>query len=213
MVEIGKKDIIDRNTLPMEPFGRNASYRALDISHSSVTRATIANLIFRTFDLVANGHIKPIAPIKIYPFSEIVDAFRYMRGGSHVGKIVISDGLKRDIEVPTRAGRPVLDLRDDVSYLIVGGLKGICGSLAIYLAQHGAKHITILSRTGYQDEKSQAVLQDLSAVGAQVDLVKGDVSNIDDVQCMFRQSKKPVAGIIQGAMVLRVSILNYIMFI
>ncbi|MCJ1264132.1 hypothetical protein MMC22_004003 [Lobaria immixta] len=203
MVEIGKRDILDRNTLPMEPFGRNASYRALDLSHSSVTRDTFARLISRMFDLIANGRIKPIAPMKIYSFSEIVDAMRYMRGGSHIGKIVISDGHERDIEVPTRAARSVLKLRGDVSYLMVGGLKGICGSLATYLAQHGAKHITVLSRSGYQDEKSQAVLQDLSAIGAQVDLVKGDVSNIDDVQRVFLQSTRRVAGIIQGAMVLR----------
>lgn len=209
MVEIGKRDILDRNTLSMEPFGRNASYRALDLSHPSVTPDTVSKLISRMFGLIVNGHIKPITPISIYSFNEIVDAFRYMRGGSHIGKIVISDGPERDIEVPTRAARPVLNLRGDVSYLIVGGLKGVCGSLAIYLAQHGAKHIMVLSRSGYQDEKSQAVLHDLSTIGAQVDLVKGDVSNIEDVQRMFRQSTRPVAGIIQGAMVLRVSIFRY----
>ena len=33
MVEIGKRDIIDRNTLAMEPFDRNCSYRAVDMSY------------------------------------------------------------------------------------------------------------------------------------------------------------------------------------
>lgn len=33
MVEIGKKDILDRNMLSMEPFNRNASFRALDLSN------------------------------------------------------------------------------------------------------------------------------------------------------------------------------------
>lgn len=32
MVEIGKQDILERRSLPMEPFGRNASFRALDLS-------------------------------------------------------------------------------------------------------------------------------------------------------------------------------------
>lgn len=32
MVEIGKHDILERRSLPMEPFGRNASFRALDLS-------------------------------------------------------------------------------------------------------------------------------------------------------------------------------------
>ena len=40
MVELGKKDIIDRNYLPMEPFSRNVSYRSFDISHKSVPNST-----------------------------------------------------------------------------------------------------------------------------------------------------------------------------
>lgn len=42
MVEIGKKDIIDRNTLSMEPFGRNASFRALDFSYRQISDTLIA---------------------------------------------------------------------------------------------------------------------------------------------------------------------------
>ncbi len=42
MVEIGKKDILDRNSLPMEPFGRNASFRALDFSYREISDTLIA---------------------------------------------------------------------------------------------------------------------------------------------------------------------------
>lgn len=34
MVEIGKKDIVDRNTLSMEPFDRNSSFHAMDFSYT-----------------------------------------------------------------------------------------------------------------------------------------------------------------------------------
>jgi len=34
MVEIGKRDIVDRNTLAMEPFNRNCSFRAVDLSYA-----------------------------------------------------------------------------------------------------------------------------------------------------------------------------------
>jgi hypothetical protein len=33
MVEIGKRDIVNRNTLAMEPFDRNCSFRAVDLSY------------------------------------------------------------------------------------------------------------------------------------------------------------------------------------
>ena len=37
MLELGKKDILDRTALSMEPFGRNATYRAIDMSHPSMS--------------------------------------------------------------------------------------------------------------------------------------------------------------------------------
>lgn len=36
-VELGKKDIIERNSLSMEPFDRNCSFRAVDLSHKQIT--------------------------------------------------------------------------------------------------------------------------------------------------------------------------------
>lgn len=45
-VEIGKKDMTDRNSLSMEPFCRNASYRPMDMSLDSVPLSTIARYNF-----------------------------------------------------------------------------------------------------------------------------------------------------------------------
>lgn len=100
-------------------------------------------------------------------------------------------------------------LRADGSYLIVGGLKGLCGSLAIYLARLGAKHLVILCRSGYADEKSQAILANVYAEGCKVDLFTGDVSNFTDVQRVFKEATLPIRGLIQGAMVLRVCALPF----
>ena len=44
MVELGKKDIVDRNKLSMEPFDRNCSFRAVDFSY---TKAISNELIAR----------------------------------------------------------------------------------------------------------------------------------------------------------------------
>lgn len=101
------------------------------------------------------------------------------------------------------AARELL-LRTDKSYLIIGGLKGLCGSLAIYLAKLGAKHLVILSRSGYADKKSQGVLKNLRAEGSQVDLIEGDVSVLDDVRRAFKSATVAIGGLVQGAMVLRV---------
>ena len=210
MLEIGKKDILDRNTLSMEPFSRNASYSALDMSHPSIKsdRPLIAGLLSQLFKLHADGHIKPISPVKVFPFGDIREAFRYMRGALHIGKIVISNEPASNMPILTRPLVPILRLSPHATYLIIGGLRGLCGSLAVYMARQGARHLLVMSRSGDRHEpRTAAVLRDLQALGTNVDLAQGDVSNIDDVRRVFKQSSKPITGIIHGAMVLRVRII------
>lgn len=161
-------------------------------------------------DMILSHKVKPISPVKIFPYSDIPSAVRFMRGANHIGKIIISNGEEeqsnRPDAAPTVPVRPALrsfHLRGDVSYLIVGGLRGLCGSLAVDMARHGAKHVVILGRSGYDDPRSQAVLKDLAAEGCGADLIRGDVSSIDDVRRAFESAAKPVGGVIQGAMVLR----------
>lgn len=98
-----------------------------------------------------------------------------------------------------------LNLRADGSYLIVSSLRGLCGGLAIYLAQQGAKHLAVMSRSGYADEKSRLAIKQINALGCHIDLLVADVTNADAVTEAMRSTTVPVIGIIQGAMVLRVS--------
>lgn len=75
----------------------------------------------------------------------------------------------------------------------------------MYLAKSGAKRLAVMSRSGHEDEKSQRVVKEVQSLGCQIDLLTGDVSVLSDVENAFRQTKARIAGIIQGAMVLRVS--------
>ena len=203
MVEIGKKDVLDRNRLSMEPFDRNCSFRALDFSHKSITDELIANLMRQLFELLDTGHIQPIRPIKVFPFEEIPSAFAFMRTGRHIGKIVITNGPDAQLIVPIRPAVRKLVLRGDASYVIVGGLRGLCGSLAVHLAANGAKHIIAVSRSGCSDERSQGIIRNCNNLGAQVYDGKADVSHYDDVLQVFQDARFSIRGVIQGAMVLR----------
>ncbi|KAM0158305.1 hypothetical protein ACHAPG_004188 [Botrytis cinerea] len=51
-VEIGKKDMADRNNLSMEPFCRNASYRPIDMSLDSVPLSTIARYVHKILEVL-----------------------------------------------------------------------------------------------------------------------------------------------------------------
>ncbi|KAF2119266.1 hypothetical protein BDV96DRAFT_596010 [Lophiotrema nucula] len=203
MVELGKKDMLDRNSLSMAPFGRNVSYRCFDMAHKNVSDALIARLLRQLFTLIRQGHLTPVEPITTFPFEDIPGAFRYMRGANHLGKIVITNGEEVVPAVPVRPAHRKFTLRPDVSYLLVGGLKGLCGSLAIELARHGAKRIVVIQRSGYDDEMSQSAIKNIRAEGCELDLMRGDVANYADVERVFKEATLPIAGVIQGAMVLR----------
>lgn len=207
MVEIGKRDIVDRNTLSMEPFDRNCSFRALDLSYTKdITDSVIENLFNELFPLIEAGHLKPIHPITTFGFEDIIPALAYIRSGKHLGKIVISSAEKEDVQVSIRPAIRKLQLQPDVSYLIVGGLKGACGTLAIHMAQHGARHIIVSSRSGISDDASIRIVDGCASHGCKVTEAKGDVGNIETVRRMFKFANPRISGVIQGAMVLRVSL-------
>lgn len=182
-----------------------------------------ARLFERLFSLLEKGHVRPITPMRTFAFGEVADALALMRSTKHMGKLVLSRGSSSDDQVAvsgqeiteaTRIGetdplqiRPaqrIVRFRPDATYLLVGGLKGICGSLAVDFAKKGAKHLAALSRSSYDDAQSRIVLRQLHDLGCQIDLLRGDITKVEDVRRVFAETTVPVAGIIQGAMVLRV---------
>ncbi|GFF95380.1 hypothetical protein CNMCM8927_008449 [Aspergillus lentulus] len=203
LVEIGKKDMLDRNSLSMEPFDRNCSYRALDLSRKSISDETTYQTGVYIMDLVRQRHIKPLHIGATFPFTETVDAFRYMQRGKHIGKVVLSFEESKTVPLPFRPAGPAFRLRPDGSYLIAGGLKGLCGSIAVYLARHGARNLVVICRSGYEDARSQKIIYDCQCLGCHVDQITGDITSLDDVRHAFTTASLPVVGVIQGAMVLR----------
>ncbi|KUJ19322.1 KR-domain-containing protein [Mollisia scopiformis] len=176
MVEIGKRDIVDRNTLAMEPFDRNCSFRAVNFSYTK--------------------HING-------PLVASSAALAHIRAGKHMGKIVICNPHGDDIQKPVRPAVRKLHLSPDVSYLIVGGLKGACGTLVIHMAKHGARHIFVSNRSGISDDASAKVVRDCLTYGCEVIEAKGDVADLKSVRRIFKSTSPRIAGVVQGAMVIK----------
>ncbi|KAE8157724.1 hypothetical protein BDV40DRAFT_304892 [Aspergillus tamarii] len=203
LVELGKRDMVERNSLSMEPFDRGCSFRAVDLSHPKLLRK-LPSILRRVFSLAINGHIRPIDQITTYPITRASDAFSFMRSGKHIGKVVIQ-GMATT-ERLTAAVRPLrrdITFNAEYAYLIVGGLKGLCGSLALHLAQRGARHLVVMSRSGCADPRSQAVITNCQSLGCHVHVYRGDVSRKVDVQQAFIQAPVPIKGVVQGVMLLR----------
>ncbi|KAI0453367.1 KR domain-containing protein [Xylaria acuta] len=97
-VEIRKKD-----SLAMEPFDRNVSFRSVDMSHERAL------------------NYLPIGPIHQFSFDDAPSAIRLLRASKHIGKIVLSNGInpKAPCRLVRRAPK-TLPLRNDACYLITG---------------------------------------------------------------------------------------------
>ncbi|UKZ80175.1 Type I Iterative PKS [Trichoderma virens FT-333] len=124
LVELGKRDFLDRKALSMEPFGRNASYRCVDMGHDQISDQLLKRLLRQMLTLLDGGHIKPITPMTVFPYQEINAALQHLRSATHLGKLVISSGGEgKPFDVTVRPRKREIRLRKDVSYLLVGGLK------------------------------------------------------------------------------------------
>jgi NAD(P)-dependent dehydrogenase (short-subunit alcohol dehydrogenase family) len=118
---------------------------------------------------------------------------------------VITNKNDTEIIVPTRPAIRTLRLSPDVSYLIVGGLKGLCSTLAVHMAQHGARHIVVSNRSGISDEASAKIVRDCMSYGCRVTEARGDIGNLDFVKGLVQNIFPRLGGIVQAAMALNVS--------
>lgn len=62
-----------------------------------------------------------------------------------------------------------------------------------------------MGRSGFDDKASQTIVQNIQAEGCKIYLVVGDCTIQEDVRRAFKSTTVPVGGIVQGAMVVRVS--------
>lgn len=123
-----------------------------------------------------------------------------------MGKIVIQIPDDSSALPVSKAREGTACLRSDVSYLLVGGLGGIGRAVARWMVEKGARHLVFLSRSGQASPESQALVRDLkSQDGCGVTVVAGSVADIEDVRRAFAACRKPVGGVLQMTMVLKVS--------
>ena len=202
-LEIGKVDVYGNTKIGLEPLRNNISYFVIDLAqHLEHRPQFIASLFKELSDRFEAGDYRPLS-YKVFPITEVVSAFRYMAQGKHVGKNVL------DFEVSDLPICPCTEdghlFRADATYLIVGGASGFGLEHAKWMAQHGAKHLVLLSRSGPRDEAAVGDIQRLRDDGIEVIDARGDVSSLDDVRRIIRDIAKelpPLRGVIHGAMVL-----------
>jgi amino acid adenylation domain-containing protein len=202
-LEIGKVDIYNNKRVGLEQLRNNISYYVIDLAqHLEQKPDFVASMFAELADRFAQRHYRPLTH-QTFPIADVVEAFRYMAQGKHIGKNVLSFDVDQVPIGPCTEQDHLL--RGDATYLIVGGASGFGLELAKWMTRHGGRNIVLFSRSGPRDAESAAAIAELQQPGFQIVDARGDVTQPQDVQRIVAQIQAempPLAGVIHGAMVL-----------
>lgn len=129
-----------------------------------------------------------------------------MQQGNHIGKIVVD---LRDEKGHVQLGKvenvreKSVQLDSSASYLLIGGLGGLGRSISVWMVLHGARNLTFLSRNAGSGKHDKDFIRELESMNCSVQLVRGSVTNSDDVSRAVDGTPAPLKGIVQMSMVLR----------
>ena len=203
-LEIGRRDIWQNSKIGLGHFTRNLTLIAIDVDRSGREQPEVVTQVFReVVEGFADGSLTPL-PIMLYEPGEIASAFRLMAQSRHTGKLVLAF-KERTVPLAPAPANDTPPVRADATYLLTGGLGGFGLVVADWLVRNGARHLVLVGRTGAVTPEAISAVAQLEANGAEVRVVKADVTREADVEQLVTEIARtmpPLRGIMHMAMVL-----------
>lgn len=165
----------------------------------------ISRLIKSTFEMIKDGLIRQITPLKTFSFSEISAAFQGANNPEQMSHIVLKANDNDIVPVIPRDEHP-LNLSPTATYVLAGGLGGLGRSLAHLLVTHGAKNLAFISRSGAVSSAQVSFLSSLKSQHINAQIYKCDICDATQLSNAIKQCSDempPIRGVIQGAAVVR----------
>ncbi|ADP82252.1 type I polyketide synthase [Pseudofrankia inefficax] len=157
-VEMGKTDVRDPERIAADHPG--VAYRAFELMEAGPDRTR--EMLHEIVELFERGVLTPL-PLTAWDVREAPEAFRHLQHAHHVGKVVLT--VPRP---PDPAG----------TVLVTGGTGTLGGIVARHLVQaHGVRHLVLASRGGPAADGAAGLAEELTALGADVDVVACDVAD------------------------------------
>ena len=158
-IELGKRDFFENNALNLKIFKDNLSFIGVDVDELLVYKKDLAiKLLNEILVKFKEERYYPLVKTE-YTQSQIKKAFADMKASLHIGKIVVNfdDTNTKDSFVSNQntIKDKSLCIKNDGAYVITGGMGGLGQSIALYLANHGAKDVYLLGRRQINDSITQ----------------------------------------------------------
>ncbi|MDB1090270.1 SDR family NAD(P)-dependent oxidoreductase [Streptomyces sp. ACA25] len=178
-IELGKRDIFLNNPLPLRAFDRSLAFIGFNLDSVVLDRTRGARLAADLTEQVDRGGYRPL-PHTVYPAARVEEAFQLLQHSRHTGKVVVSfDPLDEPVLVEPAPATTVLD--GTATYLVTGGLTGLGAATAHWLADHGARHLALVSRRGPAAPEAAALLTSLTGRGVHATAYAADVADEADL--------------------------------
>ncbi|MEU3089941.1 SDR family NAD(P)-dependent oxidoreductase [Streptomyces massasporeus] len=173
-IELGKRDIFLNNPITLRPFDRSLTFIGFNLDTVIDAPERGSRLLAEFEAEAASGTYRPL-PHTVHPAARVEEAFHLLQHSRHTGKVVVTfDPL--DEPVPVEPAPGTLRLDGDGTYLITGGLSGLGAATARLLADRGARHLALVSRSGPDAPEAPALLRDLTERGVHVTTHAADVT-------------------------------------
>ena len=174
-------------------------------------QARLADLVAR----VRAGRIDPL-PMECVSLEDAPAAFRKMRSGSHVGKLVLTTPVDSEPSSLSGTRQPFTSgmscdqasresiFRDDATYIMAGGLGGLGLFVARWMSLNGAAHIALLSRSMPDAEQRKTMTAIEHESGCRITHWQTDLSNSAELagSLDLLRREAPLAGVFHFAGVL-----------
>jgi acyl transferase domain-containing protein/NADPH:quinone reductase-like Zn-dependent oxidoreductase/acyl carrier protein len=184
-VEMGKADL--RDPAQIADIHAGTRYISFDVTEAGPER--LRQIFSEVLSLFERGALRRL-PVRTWDIRNAPTAFRHLREGHNVGKIVLT--------IPRAA--------NTASTVLITGGTGALGSLvARHLAsKHGVRHLLIASRHGTTAPCAQDLQDELSLLGCEAEIVACDVCDRGQLEQLLSSipSERPLRGVIHMAGVL-----------
>jgi NADPH:quinone reductase-like Zn-dependent oxidoreductase/acyl carrier protein len=191
-LEIGKRGIWTSDEVAA--LGRSIAYHVIYMGAVYENQPEIAGRLLRQVcEELETGWLSPL-PVRAFPLDRSADAFRFMGQTRHIGKIVVTQEHRQPLPLDVM-------VRSDVSYLITGGTGGLGLSVARWLAQRGARHLVLVSRSA-PNEAACTAISELLEMGVQVQALQADVGQFDEIASVLKRidTEMPeISGVVHAA--------------
>ncbi|KAK7757297.1 hypothetical protein SLS62_000847 [Diatrype stigma] len=200
------RDTVSSAVIDSVPITRGVSYLSFNVVNLFKKPKVLGQLLARTVQLVRQGAV-PAPVVSVRNITEINDSVASLEDKISGPKIVIEHIGTDSGTLQVIPSRPRLQLRPDATYFLVGCLGGLGRALTSWMMGRGARNFAFLSRSGTDSKQAAILVDNLKAAGVNVQVFRGDASVKEDVQKAITSVSpdRPVRGVVNAAMVLRVS--------